>query len=136
KACWVSIASPWRGSSPRWQHRAAIYPEDDEPRERSTARPRVGHGHRPERRCRPPRGRAPLAGGRGAPLALPPGPDPGPKDGQGDDLLAGALRLHAHQLDPDSPRPFRLREVREARGGLPRRLPGRGDPQDPPDLWP
>ena len=36
-------------------------------------------------------GRPPLAR-RGRPaLALPPGPDPGPQDGQGDDLLAGAV---------------------------------------------
>ena len=60
-------------------------------------------------------GRAPLARRRGAPLALPPGPDPGAQDGQGDDLLPGARRLHAHQLDPDPPRPLGLRQVRQAR---------------------
>ena len=38
------------------------------------------------------------------------------KDGQGDDLLPGALGLHARQLDADPPRPVRVRQVRRARG--------------------
>ena len=71
------------------------------------------------------RRRPPLARRRGAALALPPGPDPGPQDGQGDDLLAGARRVHAHQLDPDPPRPLGLRQVRQARRRLQRRLAGR-----------
>ena len=78
--------------------------------------------------------RPPLAGGRGAAVALSPGPDPGSEDGQGDDLLPGARRVHAHQLDPDPPRPVGLRQVRQARRRLPRRLAGRADPQDPPQL--
>ena len=48
---------------------------------------------------------AALARRRGAPLALPAGAHAGQEDGQGDDLLAGALRLHARQLDADPPRP-------------------------------
>ena len=61
------------------------------------------------------RRRAALARRRGAPLALPPGADPGPQDGARDDLLAGARRVHAHQLDPDPPRPLGVRQVRQAR---------------------
>src|SRR5215212_9974034 len=75
--------------------------------------------------------RAALPRGRGAPLALPPGAHPGQEDGQGDDLVAGAGRLHARQLDPDPSRPLRLRKVRQARRGLQRRLAGVADPQDP-----
>ncbi len=82
------------------------------------------------------RRRAALARRRGAPLALSPGPHPGAQDGTGDDLLAGALRVHPHQPDPDPPRPLRLRQVRQARRRLQRRLAGRGDPQDPPHLRP
>ena len=82
------------------------------------------------------RRRAPLARRRRAPLALPAGADPGAQDGPRDDLLAGALRVHPHQPDPDPPRPLRLRQVRQARGRLQRRLAGRGDPQDPPHLGP
>ena len=66
-----------------------------------------------------------------ASVALPAGAHPGPQDGQGDDLLAGALRVHARQLDPDPARPLRLRQVRQARRGLQRRLAGLADPQDP-----
>ena len=63
--------------------------------------------------------------------ALPAGPDPGAQDGQGHDLLAGAVRLHPHQLDPDPPRPVRLRQVRQAGGRLQHRLAGARDPEDP-----
>ena len=84
----------------------------------------------------PGRRRAPLAGRRRAALALPAGADPGAQDGPRDDLLAGALRVHPHQPDPDPPRPLRLRQVRQARRRLQRRLAGRGDPQDPPHLGP
>ena len=56
---------------------------------------------------------------------------PGPQDGQGDDLLPGALRVHARQLDADPPRPVGLRQVRQARRRLQRRLAGLADPQDP-----
>ena len=38
--------------------------------------------------------------GRAA-VALPPGADAGAQDGQGHDLVAGAVRLHPHQLHPD-----------------------------------
>ena len=82
------------------------------------------------------RRRAAVARRRGAPFALPAGADPGPQDGAGDDLLAGTLRLHAHQPDPDPPRPLRLRQVRQARGRLQRRVAGGGDPQDPAHLGP
>ena len=75
--------------------------------------------------------RAALARRRGAPVALPAGADPGQEDGQGDDLLAGALRLHARQLDPDPPRPVGLRQVRQARRRLQRRGARLADPQDP-----
>ena len=40
-------------------------------------------------------------------------------------------RLHARQLDADPPRPLRLRQVRQARRRLQRRLARRADPQDP-----
>ena len=40
-------------------------------------------------------------------------------------------RLHARQLDADPPRPVGLRQVRQARGRLQRRLAGLADPQDP-----
>ncbi len=42
------------------------------------------------------------------------------EDGQGDDLLAGALGLHARQLDPDPPGPVGIRQVRQARRRLQR----------------
>ena len=51
---------------------------------------------------------------RGAALALSPGPVPGEEDGQGQDLVAGDLRLHEHQRDADPPRPLGLRQVRQA----------------------
>ena len=97
-----------------------------------------GRGDRGVRRRRgvPGRRRAPLAGRRRAPLPLPAGADPGAQDGPGDDLLAGALRVHPHQPDPDPPRPLRLRQVRQARRRLQRRVAGLGDPQDPPHLRP
>ncbi len=97
-----------------------------------------GRGDRGVRRRRgvPSRRRAAVAGRRRAALPLPAGADPGAQDGPGDDLLAGALRVHPHQPDPDPPRPLRLRQVRQARGRLQRRLPGLGDPQDPPHLRP
>ena len=69
--------------------------------------------------------RAPLARRRGPSLALPAGADAGQEDGQGDDLLAGAVRLHARQLDADPARPLRVRQVRQARRRLQRRLAGR-----------
>ncbi|CAA9496950.1 MAG: Redox-sensitive transcriptional regulator (AT-rich DNA-binding protein), partial [uncultured Solirubrobacteraceae bacterium] len=68
---------------------------------------------------------------RGAPVALPAGAHPGAQDGQGDDLLAGALRVHAHQLDADPARPVGLRQVRQARRRIPRGVAGLADPQDP-----
>ena len=77
------------------------------------------------------RRRAPLAGRRRAPVALSAGAHAGQEDGQGDDLLAGALRLHARQLDPDPPRPVGLRQVRQARRRLQRRGARLADPQDP-----
>ena len=81
-------------------------------------------------------GRPAFAGCRCPTLPLPPGPDPGPEDGQGDDLLPGAVGVHARQLHADPPRPLRLRQVRQARGRLQRRLAGLPDPQDPADLRP
>ena len=66
-----------------------------------------------------------------APVALPPGPDPGQEDGQGPHLLAGDGRLHEHQRDADPPRPLELREVRQARRRLLDRRSARRDPQDP-----
>ena len=97
-----------------------------------------GRGDRGVRRRRgvPGRRRATVAGRRRAALPLPAGADPGAEDGPRDDLLAGALRVHPHQPDPDPPRPLRLRQVRQARGRLQRRLAGLGDPQDPPHLRP
>ena len=65
---------------------------------------------------------AALARGGGPAVAIPAGADPGQEDGAGDDLLPGAGRLHARQLHPDPARPVRLRQVRQARGGLQRRL--------------
>ena len=38
--------------------------------------------------------------------------------GSRDDLLAGTRRVHPHQLDPDPPRPLRVRQVRQARRRL------------------
>ena len=81
-------------------------------------------------------GREAVARGRRAAVALPAGPHPGPQDGQGDDLLPGAGRLHPRQLDPDPPRPVGLRQVRQARGRLQRRVAGHPDPQDPAHLGP
>ena len=75
--------------------------------------------------------RATFAGRRRTPVALPAGAHAGQEDGQGDDLLAGALRLHARQLDADPARPLGLRQVRQARGGLQRRGARLADPQDP-----
>src|SRR4029079_14308484 len=43
--------------------------------------------------------RSPFAWRGGAALALPAGADAGAQDGQGDDLLPGALRVHARQLN-------------------------------------
>ena len=68
---------------------------------------------------------------RGAALALSPGPVPGEEDGQGQDLVAGDLRLHEHQRDADPPRPLGLRQVRQAGRRLQHRLAARRDPQDP-----
>ena len=85
----------------------------------------------PSRARSGPSTRAPIARRRGPPVALPAGADAGEEDGQGDDLLAGALGLHARQLDADPPRPLRLRQVRQARSGLQRRVAGLADPQDP-----
>src|SRR5436305_14457293 len=73
-------------------------------------------------------------GGRRVPAeSVPPGADPGEEDGEGADLLAGDLRLHQHQCDPDPSRPLRLREVRQARSRLQCRQPARRDPEDPAD---
>ena len=58
------------------------------------------------------------------------------KMGKDDDLLPGAGRLHARELDPDPARPVGVREVRQARGGLQRRVAGHADPQDPAHLRP
>ncbi len=80
--------------------------------------------------------RAALAWRGRAALALPPGSDPGPQDGQGDDLLPGARGVDAHQLHPDPPRPLGLRQVRKARRRLPGRVPDLGDPQDHADVGP
>ena len=63
-------------------------------------------------------------GRRRAAVALPPGADAGPQDGQGDDLLAGARGLHARELDPDPPGSVGLRQVRQARRRLQRRVAG------------
>ncbi|CAA9469148.1 MAG: Redox-sensitive transcriptional regulator (AT-rich DNA-binding protein), partial [uncultured Solirubrobacteraceae bacterium] len=68
---------------------------------------------------------------RGAPVALPAGAHAGAQDGQGDDLLAGALRVHAHQLHPDPAGSVGLRQVRQARRRLPRGVARLADPQDP-----
>ena len=68
---------------------------------------------------------------RGAPFAVPPGPDPGQEDGQGPHLLAGDRGLHEHQRDADPARPLELRQVRQARRRLLDRRPARRDPQDP-----
>ena len=81
-------------------------------------------------------GRPPVARRRRAPVALPAGAHAGEEDGQGDDLLAGAVRLHARQLDADPARPVGLRQVRQARRRLQRRLARLADPQDPADLGP
>src|SRR5215212_2062722 len=51
-------------------------------------------------------------------LAIPAGADPGPQDGEGDDLLSGAGGVHPHQFHPDSARPQRVREVRQTGGRL------------------
>ena len=77
-----------------------------------------------------------LARRRRAAVALPAGAHPGPQDGQGDDLLTGARRLHARELDPDPPRPVGVRQVRQARRRLQRRVAGHPDPQDPAHLGP
>ena len=92
---------------------------------------RVDNSRERESRRRIEHCREALAGRGGAPVALPAGPHPGQEDGQGDDLLAGAHRLHARQLDADPPRPVGLRQVRQARRGLQRRLARLPDPQDP-----
>ena len=76
---------------------------------------------------------AALARGRCPSVAISAGPDPGEEDGARDDLVPGAGGLHARQLDPDPPRPVRLRQVRQARRGLQRRLARLADPQDPAD---
>ena len=93
-----------------------------------------GSGARGREHRRRQAGREALTRRRRAPVALPPGADPGAQDGQGDDLLTGARRLHARQLDPDPPGPVRIRKVRQARRRLQRRLAGHADPQDPAHL--
>ncbi|CAA9498089.1 MAG: Redox-sensing transcriptional repressor Rex, partial [uncultured Solirubrobacteraceae bacterium] len=75
--------------------------------------------------------RAPVTRRRRTPVALPAGAHPGQEDGQGDDLLPGALGLHARQLDADPPGPERVRQVRQARRRLQRRVARLADPQDP-----
>ncbi len=85
----------------------------------------------PGQRSRPPDRRC-----RSASLALSPGPDAGPEDGQGAHLLAGDRRLHQHQRDPDPARPLELRQVRQARRRVLDRLAALGDPQDPPHAGP
>ena len=95
------------------------------------------HARGPDARTRRQAVRRPaLARRGGAPLALPAGPDAGAEDGQGHDLLAGAVRLHPHQLDADPARPVGLRQVRQARRRLQRRLARLADPQDPADVGP
>ena len=84
----------------------------------------VGRGTEPAHAGPRQAGGEALARRRGAAVALPAGAHPGAQDRQGDDLLAGARRLHARQLDPDPPRPVRLREVRQARRRLQRRVAG------------
>src|SRR6185437_258210 len=75
--------------------------------------------------------RAPLARRGRAPVALPAGAHAGQEDGQGDDLLAGAVRLHPRELHPDPPRSVRFRQVRQARRRLQRRGARLADPKDP-----
>ena len=77
--------------------------------------------------------RAPLPRRRRAPVQVSAGAHAGQEDGQGDDLLPGALRLHARQLDPDPARPVGFRQVRQARRRLQRRGARLADPQDPAD---
>ena len=111
----------------------------------SCAMTRRRRGRRPARRAAREPGRRPrheavrrpaVARRGGAPLALPAGPDAGAEDGQGHDLVAGAVRLHPHQLDPDPARPVGLRQVRQARRRIQRGLARLADPQDPADVGP
>ena len=114
------ICSTTRWTRTLWRDSFSIVRADESRRrrDRQGRRRRSAAGRRrPRAPVRPPLAR------RGRPsLALPPGPHPGPQDGQGDDLVAGALRVHARELDADPPRPLRLRQVRQARRRLQRRL--------------
>src|SRR3954451_5360265 len=123
----------WRCTTTTWTKptsgRASLEWAGDEPRGRHPLRRRRRGERRGQRR-------APLARRRRAPVALPAGPHAGQEDGEGDDLLPGAERLHARQLDPDPARPVGLRQVRQARRRLQRRLARLADPQDPADRRP
>ena len=82
------------------------------------------------RRCRQ-AGRETCAGRSRAALALPPGPDPGSQDRQGDDLLPGTGGLHPRELHPDPEGSIGVWQVRQARGRLQRRVAESPDPEDP-----
>ncbi len=58
-------------------------------------------------------------------FALPAGAHPGEEAGPRLDLVAGDRRVHERERHADPARPVRVRQVRQARGGLQHRLPGR-----------
>ena len=71
-----------------------------------------------------------------ASLALPAGADAGQEDGSQLHLVAGRVRVHAHQRDADPSRPLGLRKVRQARRRLQHRCADRRDPRHPAHLGP